>query len=485
MQATTTRQPVTLRRVLSALFYRDGTSIFSALRTPDFRNLWIGQMISFVGDALAFNTLSLSVIRMASDEGVKAGGTLSTLFVLSALPSLFLGMVAGTIVDRSNRKRLMIAADIIRGFLALGFLAVGSLDQVWIYVAVLVSISTVSTFFFPARTAMLPLMLEKDQLLAANALAQLTQTLAFVVGAALAGVMVGMADATAPAFMVDSLSFFVSAFFIARISISGKIDRPAQVAARTGSTASTLDDLKHQLRTTLGELWIGLRYVLNDQVMRGVLISFLALFLGLGAANITFYPLLIDDLGMPEEGLGLVRFSQTLGIVLSSATIAAIATRYKARHLIGLSMLAFGVMTVVVSAVNNYALMVAVLFVVGLTISPPQIVAQTLMQRHVPGDKLGRASGAQGAIVNVANIASMGVAGLLMDEIGARLVFFISGTLIFGAGIVSWMVLRGVEDAPGELSQEPAESVEPFETTGSDLGEPVPEPVIAESIAED
>ena len=68
------------------------------------------------------------------------------------------------------------------------------------------------------------------------------------------------------------------------------------------------------------------------------------------------------------------------------------------------------------------------------------------MQRHVPSEKLGRASGAQGTIVNVANIASMGAAGYLMDVIGAREVFSLAGVLIFAAGIVSWWVLRSVRE---------------------------------------
>jgi len=200
---------------------------------------------------------------------------------------------------------------------------------------------------------------------------------------------------------------------------------------------------------------IGLRYVVTDQVMRGVLISFLALMLGLGAANVTFVPLLIDELGMREEGLGLIRFSQTLGIVLGSALVTtSLAQRHKARDIIGVSMLAFGVTTIIVSTVTSYALMVAVLFAVGLALSPPQIVASTLMQRHVPSAKLGRASGAQGTIVNVANIASMGAAGLLMDEIGSRAVFMGSGLLIFMAGIVSWLVLRGVEDVRDEVEMD-------------------------------
>ncbi len=439
------------RQFTHYLFYRGDTPVFAVLRVADFRNLWLGQMISFLGDAMAYNTMTLAVIRMANEADVSAGRVLSLIFVLSALPSLLLGMVAGTLVDRANRKQVMIAADIIRGVLALGFLLVRDLDQVWIYVLVSVLLSTVSTFFFPARTALLPLILSREQLLAANGLAQLTHTLSFVVGAAAAGVLVGTANATAPGFLVDSLSFFVSAYFIARIGISGKVVSASSLALAPNAAGFTghLRAGLRSLATMMSELLVGLRYVLTDQVMRGVLISFLALMLGLGAANVTFVPLLINELGMREEGLGLIRFSQTIGIMLGSAVVTtSLATRYQARDLIGLSMVTFGIMTMVVSVVQNYALMVGVLFLVGLTIAPPQIVASTLMQRHVPSAKLGRASGAQGTIVNVANIASMGAAGLLMDEIGARTVFTIAGVLIFAAGIVSWWVLRNVHDDP-------------------------------------
>lgn len=450
-------------RVVRAMFYRDNTSIFSVLRNRDFRNLWIGQLISFVGDALALNTLTLAIIRMANDTGTSYGKTLATLMVLSALPSLLLGMIAGTIVDRSDRRKVMIWADIIRGFFALGYLFVRDYDQVWIFIVVSVMLHSVSTFFYPARTALLPTLLKKDELLPANALAQLTQTLSYVAGAAVAGVLVGAFGTTAPSFIVDSLTFFASAVFIARISISGKIERDslASSAIQRGAQAAKRT-LKARIAWTLatirvmgGELWTGLRYVFTDQIMRGVLVSFLAMMLGLGAANVTFVPLLINELGMPEEGLGVVRFSQTLGIIAGSAiVVTSLTKRYRPGAIIGGSMVAFGIMTMVVSVVGGYALMVAVLFVVGLTISPPQIVASTLMQRHVPSEQLGRASGAQGTIIQVANITSMGAAGLLMDEIGSRPVFTLSGLLIFSAGFVSWWVLRGVRETPDEESSE-------------------------------
>lgn len=84
-----------VRQFAHHLFYRGDVSVFTVLRVADFRNLWLGQMISFLGDAMAYNTMTLAVIRMANEADTSAGRLLSLIFVLSALPSLLLGMWPG------------------------------------------------------------------------------------------------------------------------------------------------------------------------------------------------------------------------------------------------------------------------------------------------------------------------------------------------------------------------------------------------------
>ena len=126
------------------------------LRQRNFSLLWIGQIISIIGDwvlfiALPFYTYSLT------------GSVLATgaMFIVSTLPRLLLGSVAGVFVDRWDRKRTMIMADLLRVLLIAMLLLVRSRDWLWlIYVSAFLE-SVVSQFFNPAKTAIIPLLVDE------------------------------------------------------------------------------------------------------------------------------------------------------------------------------------------------------------------------------------------------------------------------------------------------------------------------------------
>jgi len=114
----------------------------------NFTALWLGQMISFVGDYFYWLAVPIMVERLTGSALMVGLSVITT-----ALPMLFLGPVAGVFVDRWDRKRTMIAADVLRALLVLPCLLVRTPDQVWIYYVVGFLMSCVSRFFFPAQNA--------------------------------------------------------------------------------------------------------------------------------------------------------------------------------------------------------------------------------------------------------------------------------------------------------------------------------------------
>src|SRR3954451_9697808 len=108
-------------------------------------------------------------------------------------PPLTIGLVAGTYVDRIDRRRIMLASDLVRAGIVVGFVLIGDAGSLWLLYVLAFAQSAVGAFFAPARGAILPRIVPRAGLLAANSLAQATRVVSGVVGAALAGLIVGLA----------------------------------------------------------------------------------------------------------------------------------------------------------------------------------------------------------------------------------------------------------------------------------------------------
>jgi Na+/melibiose symporter-like transporter len=135
------------------------------LHNPQFRRLWIAQVVSQLGDwfnAVAVYALLLDLTNSAT--------LVAAMMVVQLLPLALVGPIAGVVVDRMSRRTLMIGADLARAVLFTGLIFVRSADQIWL-AFVLVSLGVVATAFFePARTAMLPDVVPREHLITANAL---------------------------------------------------------------------------------------------------------------------------------------------------------------------------------------------------------------------------------------------------------------------------------------------------------------------------
>ena len=177
----------------------------------NFRNLWYGQIISLFGDW--FNLIaSASLISTLTNSGFAVGG----LFVVRMLAPFLVSPIAGVAADRYNRKHLLILADLSRAVVVLGFLLVRDPQHAWLLYTVTAVQLAISGFFFPTRNAILPDVVTRRELGAANALSSGTWSVMLALGAALGGVVAGELGIY-PAFIIDSVTFLFSAFFISRI----------------------------------------------------------------------------------------------------------------------------------------------------------------------------------------------------------------------------------------------------------------------------
>lgn len=179
---------------------------------PNFRWIWLGQVVSLFGDW--FNLIaSAALISQLTHSGLALGG----LFVVRMLAPFLVSPAAGVATDRYNRKALLILTDLARGAIVLGFLFVREPKHtplLYLLTALQLGISGV---FFPARNAILPEIVNRRELGTANALSSVTWSVMLAVGAAIGGLVAGEWGIY-PAFVVDALSFFLSAALIWQVS---------------------------------------------------------------------------------------------------------------------------------------------------------------------------------------------------------------------------------------------------------------------------
>jgi MFS family permease len=399
------------------------------LAIGDFRKLWLSHVISSFGDALTNLALLITAQRLTGSTAAVA-----TTAVAVALPQLLFGMFAGVLVDRWDRKRVMIASDLARAFLVLGFLAVSSPDRMWILYVVAFVQASIGTLDNPARSSVVPQIVGRDNLLAANSFFQSTMIIVGVAGTATAGVIAGVFDTLAPAFLVDAVSFAVSATLVTRIEIEG---RPA----RTAGSEMQASGLWIELRE-------GVRLILASPMLRTVVITAGVVMLGLGAVNVLLVPFIVDELAVPETWFGVLEAAQVTSMVLAGGLVATVAQRIRPGRLLVVGLTGVALVVAAMSRAQSVWHLIGLLFAVGWFVTPTQAAISTIVQSEVPLEALGRVSSSLGTISTTAQVASMALSGIAAAMLGLRNVFVIAGLIVLVAAVVSLVVQRSGSPSP-------------------------------------
>jgi MFS family permease len=402
-------------------------------KNQNFRRLWVGQVISELGTWFSF-IAELGLVRALS------GTPLSTTMLLVArlLPFLLVAPFAGVFVDRRSRKQILIAADIARAVVSLGFLTVGTKGPVWIVYVCAALTSSCSTFFEAGKNAAVPNLVAPRELLSANVLMFSTRFLQFTLGAALGGITAVRFGYDA-AFIVNSASFIVSALFIWPIP-----DR-ALYAARGDDVPEPKVSTSPKL---VADVRAGLAYIRATPFVRGVILVNIAWATGGGMNNLLF-----DQIGghifaqgtgdrgdwgvatlYTSAGLGLF-----IGMMLARRAGAWAADEGRAGKFIGWALVAHGACFALAGTMPSLVTMSVWLGLSRMILGSEFGVQETLMMRVLPDEYRGRVFTTDRALELATMTLSMIVAGWMLTIVSARTMMMVSGMLSASPGVI-WLI---------------------------------------------
>ena len=442
----------------------------------DFKRLWAGQVVSEVGDWLNNIAVLALVIQLAGASGV--GLAVALYAIARHLPLFLFGPVAGVVVDRVSRRRVMIAADLARAALALGFLLASRLSSLAVIYAVGAALFSVSAFFNAAKRASIPNLVEgTDALLAANSLSASTTAATIAVGSALGGV-IATALGRDTVFVLNALTFVASAELIRRIrrplsskqraqelergEVSGGREEAGGIYDERPGLEVQVPEVMAQrspLNAYFSEFREGLRYVRRDRVLSAVFVAAAGWGLGNGAAR-ALYSIFGARLGeqaaagwgagvravaeRPTDfGISVLFVAMGLGGVLG----APLARRFNrgtpgdlgAR--MGRSLTLDGAGLLLFSFMPNLLGAAVVLIAREMNFAIWWTAQQTLLMRRTEDAFAGRVFASYETLTTLMMVGSMLVSGAAADRLGMRAVAAGGGAVIMMSGLF-WFALR-------------------------------------------
>lgn len=402
--------------------------VLAPLRSADFRRLWIAQTISIVGDKI--NQIGLSImVYQVTGSFVQMG----IVFGLTFLPAALFGLFAGPLVDRWDRRRTMLFADLLRAALVVGMALVagaGLADSekiAAIYALAFVS-ATAALFFEPARMSLVPSIVEERQLMAANALDMTTMSISELLGIAFGGALVA-AVGYAPAFWFDAATFLVSAGFV--LAVRHRIVPSAKPRLHLGVV---WDDLR-----------AGIARIRGDGVLRGVTITYAALAL-CGGAAMTLTVLLALDVfrgsGLTDAlRLTVADLATTAGLLIGSVSVGMSGAANAGRKYLW-GIMVFGLLLVQFFWVPNLWVASGLLVIAGVANQFFGVPLISMLQAHTEFETRGRVFAVRLTVSRIATVIGLAGAGVAAHAYGVREMTVALGFLVLAVGALGFSMPR-------------------------------------------
>jgi len=393
-----------------------------------FTLLWVGQFLSQIGDQFLF-IAGLSLLDRLTNSRAAFGG----LAMAITLPQILFGLWGGVFADRWPRRYVLIGSDVARALIVLGALTVQTNADLWRLYPLASALAVTGLFFYPARNAVLPALVSPVHLLQANTMLQASYVLALVAGGISAGFFVDRFGPYA-AFIVDSLTFLVSALTLAWIRLPSSVNRP-QPARRSSPSRDLLE---------------GLRFVWTRRSLRGVAAITPFATIGIGVVQVLGLAFLTEVLQVRGGGFGLTMAMMGVGLAIGLGVVPLLGRRIPTPWVVGFFLAAAGFATVAFSQAQTFALVLLAAFAMGLCVVVARAGMATLIQEITPNPLRGRVDSLVNLVVNGALALAQGSAGLFGQLWGPRPVLLGAGLLMVLVGGFAALGLRRIPTMPSE-----------------------------------
>lgn len=395
-------------------------------RNANYRNLWLSRVVSLLGDWFNLLACAALIARLTN-----SGTAISALFLVRFLPLFLMSPFAGVIADHFDRRKVLIATDLLRAVTVAAFLLVDRPERLWLLYVLTALQFTFSAVFTPAETALVPNIVDESDLITANALDSLTWSTMLAFGAMLGGIATAFFGVTT-AFLLDALSFVASAWLVARVVVP-----PGARAIHTGAPS---------VRQGMLAWWEGMRYLAGERMILGIALAKAGGSLVWGAVNVIEVPLAEKVFPLNGNGaltLGLLYACVGIGtgfgpLLLRARMGDSIPAQLRAVT-IGFVAMIIGILGLALAPSLPWVL--ASTLVRGLGTGAIWVFATVLLQQMLPDRVRGRVFAFEFAALTLTQAISTLWAGVALDRYGLTLQQVLLG--MAGLGVVvglAWFV---------------------------------------------
>jgi MFS family permease len=438
------------------------TGPLAVFRNGGFLRLWLSQASTQIGGNMVLYGLTVIVVNSTNSN------TAVSLLILTFLvPAVLFSAVAGVYVDRVDRRLILIATNVLRGVAFVALYLAGT--NLAIILLLNIAVSTITVFFAPAELAMIPVLVPRTQLLAANGIFTLTLNGAFALGFALLGpLVVNVAGPEAVILVVAGLYFLAAVFCVTLPASPPPPSTPEDPHSGLG-----VGEAERAVGSTFGQLREGLAYIRANRSI-GWSLLYLAVTASLvGVLGVLGPDFAKETLGLEAKDFAVVVLPLGFGIVTGILLLNSYGRYFHRRRVIEGGMVVLGILLAALSAAGPIsrllqradapggidlsaitsllAVVVVIAFFAGIAYGLVAIPSQTQLQEDLPEDVRGRVFGVLGMLVSVASFLPIIIVGPISDLVGTTAVIFVMSMVVLVIGVASLLTrgpLRETDAAP-------------------------------------